>query len=248
MVEFMMRDWICAALLAAAVPMAPAVRAAETEDDLAAAGAEADALGEMLSAAFELGEKDDAAAQALLFQIRDRAKADEARFGADPEQKAFFRERQGVALFYAATEGDPDWDDAAARKQEMEWLAEALPLLAPTATANGKEGPYYEYRAATEQLFERGVRYGDARLLAWSAERVAANRISLSVHPDYDYQAGLADALYDHGWLTKTPAATAEADRIVAAIPEAELDWDTNEKLKLVAAGQSPYEEAEAPE
>lgn len=233
-----MRKTIFSALVAAlaiATPVAAVDSAAETEiAAIEAMRRDVDRL--------DYGTQKDQMRDGYM-AMRDRAKAAVARFGKDPETLNRLRTLQGNAIFNVAQHNDPEWDDVEGRKAEIPWLVETIEVLAPVlAAANTPDGPSYEFRGAAGQLFEHGLRFDDPRFASWSETRVLANRYRVEVDPEnWLDKRILAEALYDHGWLTKNPALTAEADKLFAMIPASELGYALKRKHEAVAAGQPPY-------
>lgn len=238
-----MRTWMAAALLAAASIGAGAPAATAMQADSAAGEAEVLAIGQMVSDAFDLDYRTqkDAIRDAFI-QIEARAKASGGRFASDPETAMQLRSLQGIGAFYAAQHNDPDYGDVAGQQQEIAWLDETVRMLGPVLAARNGEGEHYEFRGAAGQLFDQGLRFGDLRLPEWSAMRVQANRYRVKAFPDDWFEKVLlAEALYDHGWLTKNPALTDEANRIAASLPEEEMRGSLRRKRDAVAAGEAPY-------
>ena len=239
-----MRTWMAAALLAAGSLGAVVPDALAMQADSAAGQDELLAIGDLMSQAFRLDystQKDEI--RDAFIRIEARAKASATRFASDPTAAFRLREQQGVASFYAAQHNDPEWDDVEGQKQEIAWLDETVRLLGPAIAERDGGGDHYEFRGAAGQLFDQGVRFDDPRLPSWSAMRVQANRYRVKAFPDDWFEKVLlAEALYDHGWLMKDQAATAEANRITAGIPEDEMRSSLAEKRDAVAAGEAPYD------
>lgn len=236
-----MRKLMLAALVAAMAAATPAVAA--------------DSAAEAEIAAIEAMPKDiyrlDYKTQKDLMRDRymamhDRAKAAAGRFAGDPAAVTRLRTLQGSAIFNVAQHNDPDWADIEGQKAEIAWLVETIEVLAPVlAAGNTPDGPHYEFRGAAGQLFDHGLRFGDPRFESWSAARVLANRYRVEADPDDWFEKRLlAEALYDHGWLTKNEALTAEAETLFAAIPEDERGYNLREKHEAVAAGAPPYRQS----
>ena len=238
-----MRTWMAAALLAAGTVGAAAPGAMAMQADSAAGEAEVEAIGQMVSDAFALdySTQKDAMRDAFI-RIEARAKASGTRFAADPETTMHLRSLQAIGAFYAAQHNDPDWADIAGQKQEIAWLDETVHMLGPVLAARNGEGEHYEFRGAAGQLFDQGLRFADPRLPEWSAMRVQANRYRVQAFPDDWFEKVLlAEALYDHGWLTKNPALIDEANQLVATFPDDELRGSLRRKRDAVAAGEAPY-------
>lgn len=208
-----------------------------------AADSEIDAIGALMAKATALRpELELEKARALFLEARAQAKAGAERYAADPALAARFRDLQGIATYHAAEAVWHDWDDRAARDAETVWLVEAAALLAAGVAADPKNGPHEEFRLTGERLFERGIRYADPRLADWSAVRVAANRARVAALPDDSTEKNLlAQALYDHGWLTRDAGATSEAERIVTAMDADDVTFAARDKRAAVAAGKRPY-------
>lgn len=240
-----MRAWMLAAMLATgSVAMVAAPQGTAQTADSDDADEEMTAISALVSQGFSLqsGGDYDKSREAFL-AARARAKDGGARHAADTSRAPVFLEQQGIAAYYAAEADDPDWSDRAARDAETEWLIEAATLLAPAVAADPKHGPHYEFRLAGERLFARGVRYDDRRLTDWSALRIAGNRARVAAFPDDATEKNfLAGALYDHGWLTGDAAATAEAERIIAAMDAEDVTFEIDDKRAAVAVGKQPYE------
>jgi hypothetical protein len=238
-----MRTWIAAALLAAAA-IGGASGAQATQADSAAGEAEILAIGEMVSDAFALDystQKDQI--RDAFIRVEARAKASAVRFAADPDTARSLRALQGIGAFYAAQHNDPEWADIEGQKQEILWLDETVRLLGPVLAAQDGVGENYEFRGAAGQLFDQGLRFDDPRLAEWSAMRVQANRYRVKAFPDDWFEKLLlAEALYDHGWMTKDKALLDEAAAITATIPEEEMRSSLRDKHDAVAAGKPPYE------
>ncbi|WP_260580886.1 hypothetical protein [Sphingopyxis sp. PET50] len=99
------------------------------------------------------------------------------------------------------------------------------------------------FAAPADQLFDHGLRFEDPRLPEWSAMRVQANRYRVKAIPDDWFEKVLlAEALYDHGWLTGDQALIDEANKIAASLPESEMRGSLRRKRDAVAAGEAPYE------
>ena len=239
-----MRTWVAAALLAAGSAGAVAPDAMAIEDQRAVGDAELLAIGDLISAAFRLDystQKDQI--RDAFIAIEARAAGSATRFADDLETVFRLRELQGVASFYAAQHNDPDWGDIEGQKQEIAWLDQTVRLLGPAIAEREGGGDHYEFRGAAGQLFDHGVRFNDPRLPLWSEMRVQANRYRVDAFPDDWFEKVLlAEALYDHGWLIGDRAATDEANRIAASIPEDEMRSSLAEKRNAVAAGAAPYD------
>ena len=239
-----MRTWVAAALLAAGSAGAVAPDAMAIEDQRAVGDAELLAIGDLISAAFRLDystQKDQI--RDAFIAIEARAAGSATRFADDLETVFRLRELQGVASFYAAQHNDPEWGDIEGQKQEIAWLDQTVRLLAPAIAEREGGGDHYEFRGAAGQLFDHGVRFNDPRLPLWSEMRVQANRYRVDAFPDDWFEKVLlAEALYDHGWLVGDRAATDEANRIAASIPEDEMRSSLAEKRNAVAAGAAPYD------
>ena len=239
-----MRTWVAAALLAAGSAGAVAPDAMAIEDQRAVGDAELLAIGDLISAAFRLDystQKDQI--RDAFIAIEARAAGSATRFADDLETVFRLRELQGVASFYAAQHNDPEWGDIEGQKQEIAWLDQTVRLLAPAIAEREGGGDHYEFRGAAGQLFDHGVRFNDPRLPLWSEMRVQANRYRVDAFPDDWFEKVLlAEALYDHGWLIGDRAATDEANRIAASIPEDEMRSSLAEKRDAVAAGAAPYD------
>ena len=239
-----MRTWVAAALLAAGSAGAVAPDAMAIVEHRAGGDAELLALGDLISAAFRLDystQKDQI--RDAFIAIEARAAGSATRFADDLETVFRLRELQGVASFYAAQHNDPDWGDIEGQKQEIAWLDQTVRLLAPAIAEREGGGDHYEFRGAAGQLFDHGVRFNDPRLPLWSEMRVQANRYRVDAFPDDWFEKVLlAEALYDHGWLVGDRAATDEANRIAASIPEDEMRSSLAEKRNAVAAGAAPYD------
>ncbi|WP_144037854.1 hypothetical protein [Sphingopyxis sp. KK2] len=238
-----MRTWMAAALLAAgAIGAAPVAQAMQA--DGAAGEAEAEAIGQMISDAFALDystQKDQI--RDAFIKIEARAKASAARFASDPDTARSLQALQGIGAFYAAQHNDPEWSDIEGQKQEILWLDETVRLLGPVLAAQDGIGENYEFRGAAGQLFDQGLRFDDPRLAEWSAMRVQANRYRVKAFPDDWFEKILlAEALYDHGWMTKDKALLDEAAAIAETIPEDEMRGSLRDKRDAVAAGKPPYE------
>lgn len=238
-----MRTWMTAALLAAgAIGGAPVAQATQAEST--AGEAEILAIGQMVSDAFDLDystQKDQI--RDAFIKIEARAKASVVRFASDPDTARSLQALQGIGAFYAAQHNDPEWSDIEGQKQEILWLDETVRLLGPVLAAQNGIGENYEFRGAAGQLFDQGLRFDDPRLPEWSAMRVQANRYRVKAFPDDWFEKILlAEALYDHGWLTKDKALLIEATAITATIPEEEMRGSLRDRSDAVAAGKSPYE------
>ena len=234
---------MAAALLAAGTVGAVVPGAMAMQADSAAGEAEVEAIGQMVSDAFALdySTQKDAMRDAFI-QIEARAKTSGVRFAADAETATHLRSLQAIGAFYAAQHNDPDWADIAGQKQEIAWLDETVRMLGPVLAARNGEGEHYEFRGAEGQLFDQGLRFADPRLPEWSAMRVQANRYRVKAFPDDWFEKVLlAEALYDHGWLTKNPALIDEANQLVATFPEDEMRGSLRRKRDAVAAGEAPY-------
>lgn len=238
-----MRTWMAAALLVAgAIGGAPVVQAMQA--DSAAGEAEILAIGQMVSDAFDLdySTQKDAIRDAFI-KVEARAKAEAGRFASAPETARSLRALQAIGAFYAAQHNDPDYGDVAGQQQEIAWLDETVRLLGPVLAAQDGQGEHYEFRGAAGQLFDQGLRFDDPRLAEWSAMRVQANRYRVEAFPDDWFEKLLlAEALYDHGWMTKDKALLDEAAAITATIPEEEMRGSLRDKRDAVAAGKPPYE------
>jgi len=238
-----MRTGMAAALLAAGTIGAAAPNAMAMQVESATGEAEIEAIGQMVSDAFDLdyGTQKDAIRDAFI-QIEARAKASAVRFASDPETSLKLRELQAIGAFYAAQHNDPDYGDVAGQQQEIAWLDETVRLLGPALAARGGDGDHYEFRGAAGQLFDHGLRFDDPRLAEWSAMRVQANRYRVKAIPDDWFEKILlAEALYDHGWMTRDQALIDEANRIAASLPADELRGSLRRKRDAVAAGEAPY-------
>lgn len=150
----------------------------------------------------------------------------------------------GSALFLTAQNHDPEWGDEAGQALELEWLTAALARLQTALAVLGPDfANDYEYRGAAGQLWQHGHRLGDSRWSEWSAARVEANRLRLAADPDSKFETNmLAEALYDHGWLTSDKALLAQADALVASLSEEDLDYGVARKQRAVAQGEAPYD------
>ena len=230
-------------MLAAGTVGAAAPNAMAMQVESATGEAEIEAIGQMVSDAFDLdyGTQKDAIRDAFI-QIEARAKASAVRFASDPETSLKLRELQAIGAFYAAQHNDPDYGDVAGQQQEIAWLDETVRLLGPALAARGGDGDHYEFRGAAGQLFDHGLRFDDPRLAEWSAMRVQANRYRVKAIPDDWFEKVLlAEALYDHGWMTRDQALIDEANRIAASLPADELRGSLRRKRDAVAAGEAPY-------
>lgn len=230
-------------MLAAGAIGAAAPNAMAMQVESAAGEAEIEAIGQMVSDAFDLDystQKD--AIRDSFIQIEARAKASAARFASDPETSLKLRELRAIGAFYAAQHNDPDYGDVAGQQQEIAWLDETVRLLGPALAVRGGDGDHYEFRGAAGQLFDHGLRFDDPRLAEWSAMRVQANRYRVKAIPDDWFEKVLlAEALYDHGWMTRDQALIDEANRIAASLPADELRGSLRRKRDAVAAGEAPY-------
>lgn len=238
-----MRTGMAAALLAAGTIGAAAPNAMAMQVESATGEAEIEAIGQMVSDAFDLdySTQKDAIRDAFI-QIEARAKASAVRFASDPETSLKLRELRAIGAFYAAQHNDPDYGDVAGQQQEIAWLDETVRLLGPALAARGGDGDHYEFRGAAGQLFDHGLRFDDPRLAEWSAMRVQANRYRVKAIPDDWFEKILlAEALYDHGWMTRDQALIDEANRIAASLPADELRGSLRRKRDAVAAGEAPY-------
>lgn len=150
----------------------------------------------------------------------------------------------GSALFLTAQNHDPEWGDEAGQAMEIEWLTAALARLQTAHAVLGQDFTGdYEYRGAAGQLWQHGHRLGDSRWPEWSAARVEANRLRLATQPDSKFETNmLAEALYDHGWLTGDKALLAEADTMLASLSEEDVDYGVARKQRAVARGEAPYD------
>lgn len=238
-----MRTGMAAALLAMGAIGAAAPNAMAMQVERAAGEAEIEAIGQMVSDAFDLdySTQKDAIRDAFI-QIEGRAGASAVRFASDPEAGLKLRELQAIGAFYAAQHNDPDYGDVAGQQQEIAWLDETVRLLGPALAVRGGDGDHYEFRGAAGQLFDHGLRFNDPRLAEWSAMRVQANRYRVKAIPDDWFEKILlAEALYDHGWMTRDQALIDEANRIAASLPADELRGSLRRKRDAVAAGEAPY-------
>ena len=202
-------------------------------------------LEERLSAANSLGfdGKLEEARRDLL-AVAMEADAIAAIQEADPRHLGLASAMAGSALFYTAQNHDPEWGDDAGQALEIEWLTAALARLQTAHAALGQDFTNdYEYRGVAGQLWQHGHRLGDSRWSAWSAARVEANRLRLAAQPDSTFETNmLAEALYDHGWLSGDKALLAQADTLVASLAEEDIDYGVARKQSAVAQGEAPYD------
>ncbi|MCP5397241.1 MAG: hypothetical protein H6918_11015 [Sphingomonadaceae bacterium] len=149
----------------------------------------------------------------------------------------------GHAWYYAAQNHDPEWNDEAGQALEVEWLSKALDRLERSRALDAANfQSSYEYRGVTGQLWQHGERLQDERWVTWSAARVAANRLRVEEYgDDYFEKNMLAEALFDHGWITGEKAMLAEAEELAASIPDDELKYGVREKRKAIAESRAPY-------
>lgn len=202
-------------------------------------------LEERLSAANSLGfdGKLEEARRGLL-AVATEADAIAAVQEAGSPQLGLASAMAGSALFYTAQNHDPEWGDDAGQALEIEWLTASLARLQTAHAVLGQDFTNaYEYRGAAGQLWLHGHRLGDSRWPEWSAARVEANRLRLAAQPDNTFETNmLAEALYDHGWLSGDKALLAQADALVASLPEEEVDYGVARKHGAVARGEAPYD------
>ncbi|MCB2089207.1 MAG: hypothetical protein R3E18_00525 [Sphingomonadaceae bacterium] len=205
---------------------------------------QAEQFDERVSAAISLGF-DDQVEQANrdLLTIAAEADAAIAAIGGDKREAAALLRSAGNAYYYAAQNHDPEWNDEAGQALEVEWLSKSLDRLERALALEPENFTNsYEYRGVAGQLWQHGERLKDARWQQWSAARVAANRMRMAEYPeDYFEQNMVAEALYDHGWLTSDKALLAEADALLAAMPEDERGYGALRKQRAVEAGEEPY-------
>lgn len=238
-----MRTWVAAAFLAAGSVGATAPAALAIQVDSAAGEAEVLAIGQMVSDAFDLDySTQKGAIRDAFIKVEARAKASADRFASDLDTARSLHALQAIGAFYAAQHNDPDYGDLAGQQQEIAWLDETVRLLGPVLAARDGAGEHYEFRGAAGQLFDHGLRFDDPRLPEWSAMRVQANRYRVKAIPgDWFEKLLLAEALYDHGWMTKDKALLDEAAAIAATIPDDEMRSSLRRKRDAVAAGKAPY-------
>lgn len=230
------------ALAAALVWLTPP---AVAQDEAPAAQDSLYRLDERLSAANSMGfdGKLEQARQELL-SVAEAADALAASLPAGSQAHGQAIALAGAALFYTAQNHDPEWGDAAGQAKEVDWLTGALSRL---ETARGALGAGfandYEYRGVAGQLWQHGQRLDDPHWIEWSAARVTANRLRLAAQPDSLFETNMvAEALYDHGWMTSDKSLIAEANALAASIPEDELDYAVRQKRDAVARGEAPYD------
>lgn len=199
-----------------------------------------DELAAMQEAAFKVPFEDAGfAARDAFLEVRDKAKAALAT-ETDPRRQVELKRLWGVNSFNAAQSYHPA--NEAEALLEIGLLDDTRRLLGEILAKDPTDGPSYEFRGATGQLFNYGKQRNDPRWREWSADRVQANRYRAAQQPgDWFEKNSLAQALLDHSWMVKDNALTAEAEAIVRTIPEDELDSQTQGKLERIKAGDAPY-------
>jgi hypothetical protein len=239
------------ALAAALVWLAPPVTAQDSDwedSEQSDASAEAEtaffALDQRMSELFQIDRYEDAARRSAGFAAlaRDIAAA-RSRHAGVADWQGPFAEQEGTAWYYAAEANDYEPGDEAGEQQELAFLLAALAVLEPVMADKAEAvGPSYEYSNTTSDLAELGRARNDPRWPEWSASKVRAARFRVRVFPGDPVETSpLAEALYDHGWLTQDKAMLAEADRLAEAIPPEAAGADLDYKRQAVAAGEAPY-------
>lgn len=229
-----LRIFLSAAALALAAPLSAA-------DDLTD---RLDVLNSEISEAYGLGydNKDEINERLLKVAVEAEALLSEAPQDLDEATRISLLRVIGEAYFGAAQHYDTEWGSEE-ELIERRWLIKVEAALRPVMEALGHEdGPAYDYRGATGQLWNHARNNDLPEMVEWSALRVQGNRYMHARRPDDDFEREfLAQSLYEHGWLTSDDALIAEADAIFDSFPEDDKPYSLVSRRRKMAEGEAPY-------
>lgn len=191
---------------------------------------------------FEPEQRQDALNQ--LFDVAQEAEQLLEDVAGNREQELAAMTIAGMAYHAAPEYSDTAWYEVHWESTQNLWHHTAFEYLSTVmAETEGEAQPLTDYRSVVTRLFDIARYYDLPELERWSGLRVEAERMMVARLGEGDAfaQANLAEALFDHAWLTSDQTLGDEATAIYQALPEDRQRGVVSRKYEAYTAGQSPY-------